>query len=79
MEKEKFEVLKKEVMKKSQNGMSFGFLEYVANNGWKMDKDELIEIIKELDYNISLSVSIDKYNNIIEKTLGSIEDNIDSE
>ena len=46
----------------------------VANEGWRMDKDMLINILKELDYAAYDSVSKTKHAEITADTLKALEE-----
>lgn len=60
--------------KKSEKGRSFGYHDLVANHGWEMEKEQLINIIKELDYAIYSNLDDEEYNEVIDESLNLLEE-----
>lgn len=57
-----------------QNGYARGFFSLVSENHSAMSKEELITIIKELDYTAQNLMEPAEYNKLIEQTLNSVEE-----
>lgn len=75
MERGQFEEIKQYAKRvDSSTKKFFGYYGYVSNNGWKMEKEDLIDIIKELDFAVHHEVDTDAYNEIIASTLEELEE-----
>lgn len=57
----------KEFIRALREGKSY---DWIANHGWELNKDELIRIIKEYDYEIHREMrdaDINSYNNVADE------------
>lgn len=61
-----------ESMQKGGNGIRRGFFSLVYENYHNLSKEELRDIIKELDYIICNKTSVERYNKIIEETVNEL-------
>lgn len=78
MEQTQFEEMKSQATIQDNKGYR-GFYSYVTENGWKMEKDDLVNIIKELDYAIGAELSPKEYNHIIDESLNELSNLVDKE
>lgn len=80
MERKTFEEIDDHAMQKDESsGKLFGYYGYVASNGYNMNKEDLVTIIKELDYVLGQKLSAKVYNNIVTSSLLELEERVKEE
>lgn len=78
MEENTYMNLQSKALEVMDGGKVSGFFEYVASNGHNLSKDDLITIIKELDYSVYHKTTKTEYNEIIADSLETIfKDSVD--
>lgn len=71
-----FKTVKKVALQIDENkGMLFGMFNVAGNLGHSMSKEQLIDIIMELDWCVTRNVKIETYNDITRETLEQLEEN----
>lgn len=72
----KFKTVEKVALQKDENkGMLYGMFNVAQDLGREMSKEQLIDIIKELDWCVTRNVKIETYNDIILETLEQLKEN----
>jgi len=74
MEETIYRDLKEEVLADAKDEKHYrGYYDIISNLGTHMDRGDLIQIIKELDYAIYQTVSAGTYNEIIDLSMQELE------
>ena len=56
------------------NGRKMGYYDFIGNRGHELSKDELIRIIKEMDYAMYTSLGVSDYNDIIDDSVEALKE-----
>ena len=71
--------MKKEILKNSENGKKFGYYTLISNIGHELNKDELLRIVKEIDYAMYSALDTYSYNEIITETVNALDEHFEDE
>lgn len=71
-----FKTVKKVALQKDENKkMFYGMFNVAQDLGHSMSKEQLIDIVKELDWIVTRNVDVETYNDIILETLEQLKEN----